>query len=168
MRQVSQEIAKGIFMATQATRWVLGHRVTPVETGSDFGLLSIVSPAKAGGPPPHYHNDAVELFLILEGRMEVMCDDTWHSLKAGESFLVPKGSVHTFRNPDEVEVKWITTFAPKGFERFFEDFGVPVERSGAQEESLSGDMIQQVIARCGSYGMILAAQATPGEGNGAR
>ncbi len=142
------------------TSWVLGHRVSPVETGADFGLLSIVSPPLAEGPPPHYHNDAVELFLILEGRMDVMCDGQWRSLGAGESLVIPRGAVHTFRNPADTEVKWITTFAPRGFERFFQDFGVPAERERARESSLSDEMIQRVVADSASYGMILA---TPGQ-----
>lgn len=150
-------------MTIQSSRWVLGHRVTPVETGGNFGLLSIVSPARAGGPPPHYHDDAVELFLILEGQMEVVCDGVRRLLGAGESFVVPEKSVHTFRNPADVEVKWITTFAPKGFERFFKDFGIPVEQEGAREASLSRETLERVISDCAKYGMILAlpAEANP-------
>ncbi len=147
-------------MGKQKPRWVLGHRVTPVETGADFGLLSITSPAKADGPPPHHHEDAVEMFLILEGTMEVLCDGRWNRLGAGESFVVPKGSVHTFRNPCDAEVKWITSFAPRGFERFFDDFGVPAERKDAREASLSGEMIQRVTSGCAAYGMILSAGET--------
>jgi mannose-6-phosphate isomerase-like protein (cupin superfamily) len=143
-------------MSNQKSRWVLGHRVTPVETGADFGLLSIVSPALAEGPPPHFHEDAVELFLILEGTMKVMCDGQWHTLAAGESLVVPRLSVHTFRNPAEIEVKWITTFAPRGFERFFEDFGVPVDGEEGREASLAPDLIGRVVSECASYGMILA------------
>lgn len=148
-------------MTAKNTRWVLGHQVTPVETGADFGLLSLISPPRADGPPRHYHEEAVELFLILEGEMEVDCDDQRHHLKSGDSFVVPRGAVHTFRNPTETEVKWITTFAPRGFERFFEDFGIPADREGAQEASLCDSLIQRVIAECASYGMILATSSPP-------
>ncbi len=156
MRQLSRNDKPIFSMSNQKSRWVLGHRVTPVETGADFGLLSITSPSRAEGPPPHFHEDAVELFLILEGTMDVTCDGQRHTLAAGDSFVVPKGSVHTFRNPGEAEVKWITTFAPRGFERFFEDFGVPVDRENAREASLSGELIQRVVSGCAEYGMILA------------
>jgi mannose-6-phosphate isomerase-like protein (cupin superfamily) len=148
-------------MNKQNSRWVLGHCVTPVETGADFGLLAITSPAGADGPPPHYHEDAVELFLILEGTMEIICDGQLRMLGAGESFVVPKGSVHTFRNPGDAEVKWITTFAPRGFERFFEDFGVPVDREDARAASLSREVIGRVVDECAAYGMILAAPGKP-------
>lgn len=143
-------------MAKSTERWVLGHRVTPVETGADFGMLTVVSPGHAEGPPPHHHEDAVELFLILRGRLEVMCDGTWRSLGEGDNFVVPRGSVHTFRNPDGVEARWLTTFAPRGFERFFTDFGIPTDRADAQAASVDGALIGEVIARCGEYGMILA------------
>ena len=157
MRQISRNDNSILTMSNQKSRWVLGHRVTPVETGADFGLLSITSPARAEGPPAHFHEDAVELFLVLEGRMEVMCDGQWHSLAAGDSFVVPKLSVHTFRNPADGEVRWITTFAPRGFERFFEDFGVPVDRENARDASLSDELIRRVVSECAEYGMILSS-----------
>ena len=121
-------------------------------------MLTVVSPGNAEGPPPHYHEDAVELFLILGGRLAVMCDSTWRTLGVGESFVVPRGSVHTFRNPDATEARWLTTFAPRGFERFFTDFGIPAERADAQAASLAGALIGEVVTRCTEYGMILAAQ----------
>jgi quercetin dioxygenase-like cupin family protein len=148
--------APAAFTPRPTSRWVLGQLVTPVQTGSDFGMLTIVTPAGADGPPPHHHDDAVELFLVLEGCLEVMIDGAWLTLGPGDNAIVPVGSIHTFRNRSEQDACWLTTFAPKGFERFFEDFGQPVDRPGSREASLAPELIQRVITRSADYGMILA------------
>jgi len=140
-------------------RWVLGHLIAPVETGGDFGLLLVTTPPKTEGPPPHFHEDASELFVILEGQLDVMCDGEWRTLAAGESFVAPPMSVHTFRNATDAPVKWVTTFSPAGFERFFDDFGILASTPGAQEASVAPDMFEKVGAKCQEYGMIIVPPA---------
>lgn len=139
--------------------WVLGHRITPVETLGDYALLQGVTPAGVPGPPPHYHEDATELFLVTKGRLEVIVDGQWRTLAVGESTCVPVRAVHTFRNPDPVEAQWVTAVSPRGFERFFTDFGVLVEQAGSFETSVSEASIARVIAECSRYGMILVGPA---------
>ena len=148
-------------MATQGARWVIGHRVSTVETEGDFGLLHIITPAHTPGPPPHYHNDASELFLIVRGTMEVTCDGETFHLSAGQSTNVPRGSVHTFRNATDSEVEWITALSPRGFEAFFTEFGVPVDEPDSQARSVSPEMIQRVVAGCGRLGMIITDMPAP-------
>jgi mannose-6-phosphate isomerase-like protein (cupin superfamily) len=135
--------------------WVLGHHITPVETLGNYALLQGVTPAGIPGPPPHYHEDATELFLVTAGRLEVMVDGHWRTLAVGDSTCVPVRAVHTFRNPDAVEARWVTALSPRGFEGFFRDFGVPVEENGSFEASVSEASIARVIAECSRYGMIL-------------
>lgn len=137
-------------------RWVLGHRVQSIPTGADYALLSIVTPSHTEGPPPHYHADAAEVLHVVEGRLDVMIDGNWIGLTAGRNVIVPAGAVHTFRNPADHDTRWITSFGPAGFERFFEDFGVPVTDEGAREASVAPELIGRVVAECGNYGMILA------------
>jgi mannose-6-phosphate isomerase-like protein (cupin superfamily) len=140
-------------------KWVLGHRVTPIETLGDFGMLHIVTGSGVPGPPPHHHEDASEFFYILDGALEVMQNGQWARIGAGESANVPRGVVHTFRNPLETPCEWLTAFSPRGFERFFQEFGVPVGQSDALEVSTSDAMIGRVIAECAEYGMILDPSA---------
>jgi len=145
-----------LMTTTQNALYVLGQHVTPIDTGeSNFGMLVVVTPAGANGPPPHYHEDATELFLGLEGSLEVACDGRWIAVGPGESFIVPKGAVHTFRNATGVEAKWLTTFSPRGFERFFTTFGVPAINEGSLAASVAPELIGRVLAECGQYGMIL-------------
>jgi mannose-6-phosphate isomerase-like protein (cupin superfamily) len=148
-------------MATKEARWVIGHRVSPVETESDYAILQIVTPPQTMGPPPHFHDSEAELFLILSGEMEVTCEGRMRTLKTGESVVIPQGSVHTFRNATDQEVTWITAFSPSRFAQFFVDFGVPASIPDALQQSVSEAMIQRVVAGCSAYGMNLAAMPVP-------
>ncbi len=146
-------------MNNNKTLWVLGHKVTYVETIGDYSLLEVSITPGVPGPPPHYHVDAPELFHLIDGQMDVMVDGTWHSLNKGESIMVPTKSVHSFRNTWDQESRFITTWSPRGFEGFFLEFGVPFEQEGAFEKSVSDEMIQKVVSGCSKYGMIIAEDA---------
>lgn len=91
----------------------------------------------------------------LGGVLVVMGHRHWHALTSGQSVVAPVGVAHTFRNPTDHETRWVTSFAPAGFERFFHDFGVPVSQTGAREASTAPDLIERVLMECGRYGMIV-------------
>ena len=135
--------------------WVLGHRVTYIETVGDYSMLEVSVTPNVPGPPPHYHIDAPELFHLISGQLEVMQDGTWHTLNQNESIMVPKKRVHTFRNPTDEEARFITTWSPRGFEGFFFEFGVPVEDKDGFDRSVSAAMIQRAVEGCAKYGMIV-------------
>lgn len=147
-------------MKNGKSRWVLGHRVCPIETIGDYGMLHIETGPDVPGPPPHHHDDAAEFFYILAGALEVFANGEWKRIETGESFNVPQGVVHTFRNPTDRPTTWLTAFSPRGFEKFFVAFGVPVEEDNAVQRSVSDDMIGRVLAECADFGMILAEQPT--------
>ena len=60
--------------------WVLGHRVRPIRTIGDYGLVEVVSLPGIPGPPPHYHEDASELFYVADGSLDVMSGGEWRRL----------------------------------------------------------------------------------------
>ncbi len=140
-------------MLESESAWVLGHKIRHLQTDDSYGLIEVISPPKIPGPPPHSHRSEREFFLILKGQLDVMIDGRWQTLGAGASLELPPNSVHTFINNSEQDVVWITGWRPKGFERFFRDFGVSVAEPGARERSVSPDMVRQVIECCQSYGM---------------
>ena len=49
----------------------------------------------------HTHDDTDEVFLVLEGAMEIGFRDRDVTLRAGELFVVPKGVEHITRATDE-------------------------------------------------------------------
>jgi mannose-6-phosphate isomerase-like protein (cupin superfamily) len=141
------------------TMWLLGHRVTPITVGGRVAALEVATPVGVPGPPLHHHDDCAEFFYVTSGRLGVMRDGEWTSLRAGEHAEISRGVVHTFRNDGDEEVRAITGFEPMGFEAFFEEFGVDATEPGAFEASVSDDMIGRVVEGCGRFGMILAAES---------
>ncbi len=135
--------------------WVLGHKVTYVETIGDYSLLEVSVTPGIPGPPPHYHVDAPELFHLIDGQMDILLDGTWHSLTKGENIMIPQNRVHSFRGSGDNENRFITTWSPRGFEGFFLEFGVPISEENGFEKSVSDEMIQKVVTGCSRYGMIV-------------
>ena len=133
--------------------WVLGHKIRRWETDESFGLIEVTSPPKMPGPPPHFHKSEREFFLIVKGTLDVMTDGTWKAMPAGSFVELPPNTVHTFINNSAEDVVWITGWRPKGFQKFFGDFGIPADRNAAREESVSAAVVQNVVQNCEKYGM---------------
>jgi len=135
--------------------WVLGHKIRSMDTDDAYGLVEITSLPKVPGPPPHYHKQSSEFFFILKGTLDVMRDGQWSKMSAGAFVELPPNSVHTFINNTDQNVVWLTGWRPKGFQRFFSDFGISSVRENAREESVSSEMIAKVLATCENYGMFV-------------
>jgi quercetin dioxygenase-like cupin family protein len=133
--------------------WVLGHRVRRWQTDDSYGLIEVTSPPKVPGPPPHYHKTDREFFLILKGALDVMTDGAWKTMRAGEFVELRPGAVHTFVNNTDEDTVWITGWRPKGFQRFFQEFGIPSDEERARERSVSDEVVQRVVAGCERFGM---------------
>lgn len=135
--------------------WVLGHKIRPWDTDGSYGLVEITSPPKVPGPPPHFHKHEQEFFLILQGTLDVMTNGQWKAMPAGSFVELPPDTVHTFINNTVEDVIWITGWRPKGFQKFFSDFGIPSGQDGASEQSVSDGVVQRVVRTCEEYGMFL-------------
>ena len=140
------------------SRWVLGHLVKPLETNEAFALMEIVSRPGVPGPPPHYHDGVSETFYVARGSLDVMVDGSWRTLQPGDSAVAPPGSVHTFINRGAADALWLTTFSPRGFERFFADFGFADAEGEGFRTSTADDVLARVAATCAGYGMIIPAR----------
>jgi mannose-6-phosphate isomerase-like protein (cupin superfamily) len=134
--------------------WVLGHRIRLLETDDSYGLVEVTSLPGVPGPPPHHH-EAREFFLVLDGTLDVMTDGVWRKMSAGEFTELPPGSLHTFINSTARDVVWLTGWRPKGFQRFFRDFGISVTEADAQARSVSEPLLQRVAADAEGYGMYI-------------
>jgi mannose-6-phosphate isomerase-like protein (cupin superfamily) len=144
-------------MSSAQSLWVLGHKVRPLATDDSYGMVEIVTPAGVQGPPPHYHKDESEFFFIVQGALDVMRDGEWSRVTAGSFVELPAKTVHTFVNKTGEDVVWITGWRPKGFEKFFTDFGVASSEHDAPAKSVSADIIRRVMKDSECYGMFVRA-----------
>lgn len=139
--------------------WVIGHRVTPITCADRVVALEVATPVGVPGPPPHHHEDCAEFFYVTAGQLGVMRDGEWLSLGQGEYAEAPRGTLHTFRNDGDEEVRTITGYEPMGFEAFFEEFGYDASEPGSLEASVSEESIQRIVEGCARFGMIIDPNA---------
>jgi len=144
-------------MNTAQSLWVLGHKVRPLATDDSYGMVEIVTPPGVQGPPPHFHKDESEFFFIVKGALDVMRDGEWSRVTAGSFVELPAKTIHTFVNKTAEEVVWITGWRPKGFQKFFADFGIASNEHDAPAKSVSRDIIDRVMKDSESYGMFVRA-----------
>jgi mannose-6-phosphate isomerase-like protein (cupin superfamily) len=89
---------------------------------------------------PHYH-DVAEIIHITQGKVKLLCNGEWKSYKAGDSFLVPQGTVHSVVNDDIAPTYQISMFIPTNLETptntFFETILVPAQERYISESRSS-------------------------------
>jgi oxalate decarboxylase/phosphoglucose isomerase-like protein (cupin superfamily) len=107
------------------------------------------------GPLPHTHTDADELFFVVEGRVDVLFEDSWRPLGPGQFWHVPLGTVHTFRNVTTESAQMLSGFRPSGFERFFRDFGHRAMLEDVNPLPVLEAETQRLKATASLYGMDL-------------
>ena len=143
-------------MVTNNLLWVLGHKIRLLDTNESYGMVEITSRPHIPGPPPHFHKVENEFFLVIQGTLDVMRNGEWQECSAGSFVELPPNTTHTFINNTEQDAVWVTGWRPKGFERFFRDFGIPAQESLAQERSVAAQVVQLVLQDVERYGMYLA------------
>lgn len=70
-----------------------------------------------GAVLPHYH-DTAEVIHFIKGRVRVLFNGEWISCRAGDTLYVPKGTVHSVKNDDEVPTEQVSVFLPVGIPSF--------------------------------------------------
>ena len=83
-----------------------------------------------GGPDPHRHA-CEEMFLVVEGEVEVFFRDGHVRAPAGAAVNVPAGAPHMFKNRGDAAVRVLNVVAPAGLDGFFAEGGVPVPTTAA-------------------------------------
>lgn len=64
-----------------------------------------------GAVLPHYH-DVAEVIHITVGKVKLLCNGEWKSYRAGDTFHVPAGTVHSVANDDAAPTEQISIFLP--------------------------------------------------------
>lgn len=133
--------------------WVLGHKISPVEVSGNYDMVIGETPPGVPGPPPHYHCNLQELFMVLEGEMEFVVDGEKKLLKKGDTVDLPANAIHTFRNSGSSPCTWLNVHSPKGFLSFFHRMGVKENESEAMKKSIDEKIVQKVMAEAASFDM---------------
>ncbi len=82
------------------------------DTNGDYVETIVNLPATGEGPPSHRHVFQTELFEAIEGRLGIDCGKDKIVLKPGESYLVPKNTMHRCYSVDGSAITFRATFSP--------------------------------------------------------
>ena len=135
--------------------WVLGHKVRLLNTDDTYGMIESTSYPQVPGPPAHHHENESEFFYIVKGEMDFVVNDEWQTYGPGSFMELPPGTTHTFINNSAAPAVWITGWRPNGFERFFSDFGIPVDQENARDLSTDASTIEKVMSGIHRYSMVV-------------
>ena len=95
---------------------------------ADVSLTYCVEIFEVGGETPsHRHNSAVEMFYVLKGHGEAVCDGKVVPLKTGDSILIPNSGTHEVRNVGSDRLYMLCIMVPN------EDFAELI-RNGVPDE----------------------------------
>jgi quercetin dioxygenase-like cupin family protein len=140
--------------------WIVGDtmtlKATHESTGGSLVLLENVT-APGGGPPPHLHTNEDEFFYVLEGTFEIRIGEKVHTLGAGGFAFVPRGTVHNFRNADDVPRRILVGFAPGYMDGFFRESGQPALDDGPAPPFDDEELARTQVAAA-KYGLELAPE----------
>lgn len=80
---------------------------------ADASLTYCVEIFEAGAKTPsHRHNCAVEMFFVLKGHGEAVCDGKVVPLKAGDSILMPASGTHEIINTGDERLYMLCIMVP--------------------------------------------------------
>jgi quercetin dioxygenase-like cupin family protein len=102
---------------------LLGDAIRVLASADDTaGALTVVEVAAVagGGPPMHTHLET-EVFVCLEGEIQLTVDGVVHTLEPGEAATAFSGVPHTYRNASGATARFVVAITPGGMERFFAD-----------------------------------------------
>ena len=105
---------------------VIGDSIRPLYTGPDTGdthEVFVLDGPKDSGPPPHKHPWS-EGYILLDGEVSVLINDSWESLTAGQVAFIPTDTFHSYRIVSETARFVVITGV--GASRFFHEMDAEV------------------------------------------
>ncbi len=97
---------------------VIGDRIvfrrTTADTAGELLEFDLFARSGAAGPPEHVHPQATERFEVIQGVLRARVDGVEKSVEAGESLVVPPGTLHTWWNTGAAEVHVRVQLTPAG------------------------------------------------------
>jgi mannose-6-phosphate isomerase-like protein (cupin superfamily) len=112
-------------------------------TRGTLGVAEFAVPPHAPTPPPHIHHAHEEVFYVLEGTLEFLTGAETVRASVGAFVMVPIGALHTFSNPTDKPARFLNTFTPSRYIRYFEEMSQLLQDGVA----LSSPQLTALMAR---------------------
>jgi mannose-6-phosphate isomerase-like protein (cupin superfamily) len=141
--------------ATTDALWMLNSLMVERATAADTGGTLTVHEqwvTAAGNPPLHVHDRQDELFLVVEGEIEVTLGDRSIVVPSGSVAFGPRGVPHTYAVRDGVAHLYVVS-TPSGLEDFFREVGDPAAALALPEPSAAD--VPTVVATAARHGITI-------------
>jgi mannose-6-phosphate isomerase-like protein (cupin superfamily) len=89
-----------------------GRRAEVLVARDELVLFEFEMAPETDGAGPHFHEQHVDSFYVLEGEVELTVDGETVRARAGEFVHVPPGVVHSFRNAGAEHVRFLNLHTP--------------------------------------------------------
>ena len=99
----------------------LVFKVTGEESAGLLTFLEYHAESGSRGTSLHSHDGHEEGFYVIEGVLDMQLGDEKLKARPGAWVFVPRGAVHAFWNSSPAPCRFVATFTPPGFEKFFEE-----------------------------------------------
>jgi quercetin dioxygenase-like cupin family protein len=126
-------VAPGEEKVIRAFGMDLVFHLTGEHTGGRYMLATIQAPVGDPGPPPHYHENEDECFLVQEGSMSFFIAGQWHDVAPGTIVFAPRLSVHTLKNVGDTPSRILVSASPAGFEIFYAECEKEFQKPGGPD-----------------------------------
>ena len=99
--------------------WV---KISGTDVGGRLAMIECTTPAGAG-PPVHVHEDQNEFMYIVEGSFGIQVSGRRAVLKAGDCYMVPRGTPHAYVVLGTQPARHLNLYDPAAkIEAFFESY----------------------------------------------
>ena len=89
-----------------------GRRVTLLADTEELALTDFEYGPGELGASPHVHREHSDVFLVLEGELEITFESGPLRVSAGTLVLIPHGVVHSFGNTSDAAARFLNIHAP--------------------------------------------------------
>jgi oxalate decarboxylase/phosphoglucose isomerase-like protein (cupin superfamily) len=97
------------------------------------------------------------MLYVLTGTLRIQLGERMIDAPPGALAFVPRGSAHTFCNPYDEPVRFLSIISPAGFEKYFDD---SAEILGSSATGTPPDL-ERHITLAQSYGSIIMGPPMP-------
>lgn len=117
---------------------------TGEQTAGRFALTE--STADAGYASPfHVHHNDDEAIYVLSGAIDLYLGEDVHEGREGAWFFMPRAIPHGYVVHEDGPARMLILMAPAGFDRFFHDFGQPVDAGPPATPSISKEEGEKLL-----------------------
>ncbi|HZZ49097.1 MAG TPA: cupin domain-containing protein [Pseudonocardia sp.] len=121
-----------------------GEAIRVLGESEGIAFCELTVPPNFGGPPPHIHHGFDEALYVLEGALTMIEGRSEPKpVLAGGLILAPRGTRHTFANPNDEPARVVGVWSPASALDFMTEIGAALRASGTPDPAELADIYRR-------------------------